>query len=184
MLAKQRHAVATVADLAPTAPDAAPATPIDDATKEILSRARARAEQEGLKYAGQVTPQDAWALVSAGAAVIVDVRTVEERKYVGHVPDTLHVAWATGTSMNRNPRFVRELEAQVSKDAVVLLREDRFAFGRQRIFVRRLRRPAFDRAFDHVTVAFEQQQLLAHRVRREFELLGKLERRSATAPIF
>jgi rhodanese-related sulfurtransferase len=121
MLAKQSHAVATVADLAPTAPDAAPATPIDDATKEILSRARARAEQEGLKYAGQVTPQDAWALVSAGAAVIVDVRTVEERKYVGHVPDTLHVAWATGTSMNRNPRFVRELEAQVSKDAVVLL---------------------------------------------------------------
>ena len=121
MLAKQSHAVATVADRAAPAPDAAPATPIDDATKEILSRARARAEQEGLKYAGQVTPQDAWALVSANAAVIVDVRTVEERKYVGHVPDTLHVAWATGTSMNRNPRFVRELEAQVSKDAVVLL---------------------------------------------------------------
>ena len=121
MLAKQSHAVATAAELAPTAPDAAPATPIDDATKEILSRARARAEQEGLKYAGQVTPQDAWALVSANAAVIVDVRTVEERKYVGHVPDTLHVAWATGTGMNRNPRFLRELEAQVSKDAVVLL---------------------------------------------------------------
>jgi rhodanese-related sulfurtransferase len=32
------------------------------------------------------------------------------------------VAWATGTSMTRNPRFVRELEAKVGgKDTVVLL---------------------------------------------------------------
>jgi len=33
----------------------------------------------------------------------------------------LHVAWASGTSLNRNPRFVRELEAKTGKDAVVLL---------------------------------------------------------------
>jgi rhodanese-related sulfurtransferase len=32
------------------------------------------------------------------------------------------VAWASGTSLTRNPRFVRELEARVGgKDAVVLL---------------------------------------------------------------
>ena len=49
------------------------------------------------------------------------VRTAEERKFVGHVPDSLHVAWATGTGMTRNPRFVKELEAKVGKDAVVLL---------------------------------------------------------------
>jgi rhodanese-related sulfurtransferase len=54
--------------------------------------------------------------------VLVDVRTTEERKFVGHVPDSLHVAWATGTSLTRNPRFVKELETRVgSKDAVVLL---------------------------------------------------------------
>ena len=30
-------------------------------------------------------------------------------------------AWATGTALTRNPRFARELEAKVGKDAVVLL---------------------------------------------------------------
>jgi rhodanese-related sulfurtransferase len=40
---------------------------------------------------------------------------------VGQVPGTLHVAWASGTSLTRNPRFVRELEAKVRKDEAVLL---------------------------------------------------------------
>jgi rhodanese-related sulfurtransferase len=40
---------------------------------------------------------------------------------VGYVPESVHVAWATGTSLPRNPRFVRELEAKTGKDAVVLL---------------------------------------------------------------
>jgi rhodanese-related sulfurtransferase len=54
--------------------------------------------------------------------LLVDVRSAEERKFVGHVPDSLHVPWATGTSLTRNPRFARELEAKVGgKDAVVLL---------------------------------------------------------------
>ena len=54
-------------------------------------------------------------------AVLVDVRTAEERKFVGHVPDTLHVPWATGTALTRNPRFVRELEAKAGKQATILL---------------------------------------------------------------
>ena len=88
--------------------------------QNILEKARAAARAEALGYAGGVPPADAWSLVRAGAAVLVDVRTGEERKFVGQVPDTLHVAWATGTSLNRNPRFVKELEAKVKKDAVVL----------------------------------------------------------------
>ncbi len=40
-------------------------------------------------------------------AVLVDVRTNEERKFVGYVPESIHVAWATGTSFNRNPRFLK-----------------------------------------------------------------------------
>jgi rhodanese-related sulfurtransferase len=68
-----------------------------------------------------VSPEDAWTLFTAGAARLVDVRSFEEWKFVGHVPDTLHVPWATGTSLNRNPRFVRELEAKVGKHAPVLL---------------------------------------------------------------
>ncbi|HOB47042.1 MAG TPA: rhodanese-like domain-containing protein [Zoogloea sp.] len=91
-----------------------------DELDAILTRAREQARNAGLPFAGSVTPTEAWELASAGRAVLVDVRTAEERKFVGHVPDTLHVAWATGTAMNRNPRFVKELEAKVKKDAVVL----------------------------------------------------------------
>ncbi len=87
-----------------------------------LENARSAAEHAGLAYAGGVTPQVAWELFSSGEALLVDVRTIEERKFVGHVPGSLHVAWASGTSMTRNPRFVRELEARVGgKDAVALL---------------------------------------------------------------
>ena len=60
-----------------------------------------------------VSPAEAWQLVSSGQAVLVDVRTPEELKFVGQVPGSLNVPWATGTSLTRNPRFVRELEARV-----------------------------------------------------------------------
>ncbi|MDP5240816.1 rhodanese-like domain-containing protein [Uliginosibacterium sp. 31-16] len=89
--------------------------------KEILVRARERAAERSLPFSGGVTPVEAWELFNQGAALIVDVRSAEERKFVGHVPETLHVAWATGTALTRNPRFARELEAKVGKEAVVLL---------------------------------------------------------------
>jgi rhodanese-related sulfurtransferase len=87
----------------------------------ILERARHEAHAAPLPFAGSVPPLDAWALVQAGAAVLVDVRSAEERKFVGHVPGVAHVAWASGTSLTRNPRFVRELEAKVRKNEPVLL---------------------------------------------------------------
>src|SRR5471032_56928 len=87
----------------------------------VLDAARAAAAANQLPYAGGVSPRDAFALLESGSAVLVDVRTGEERKFVGYVPGSLHVAWATGTSLTRNPRFLRELEAKVEKDAVVLL---------------------------------------------------------------
>jgi rhodanese-related sulfurtransferase len=88
---------------------------------EALEAVRSLALSTGLTYAGGVHPKLAWALVEAGEALLVDVRTTEERKFVGHVPGSLHVAWASGTAMTRNPRFVRELEAKTGKDATVLL---------------------------------------------------------------
>ncbi|MGZ2748753.1 rhodanese-like domain-containing protein [Burkholderia stagnalis] len=91
------------------------------AARQALDDARAAAAAAGTPYAGGVAPDIAWALFSAGDALLVDVRTAEERKFVGHVPDTPHVPWATGTSLTRNPRFVRELEAKTGKDALILL---------------------------------------------------------------
>ncbi|MBB6245280.1 rhodanese-like domain-containing protein [Rhodanobacter sp. A1T4] len=68
-----------------------------------------------------VSPREAWRLFATGAAKLVDVRTAEERLFVGHVPDSIHIAWATGTRLTRNPRFVRELEAKTGKHATILL---------------------------------------------------------------
>ena len=64
-----------------------------------------------------VSPQEAWALFSTGRALLVDVRTREELTFVGQVPGSLNVPWATGTSLTRNPRFARELEAKVGDKA-------------------------------------------------------------------
>ncbi|MET4578059.1 rhodanese-like domain-containing protein [Ottowia thiooxydans] len=88
---------------------------------EALQDIEHQAADKGLPYHGQVPPSLAWQLFEDGDALIVDVRTAEERKFVGHVPGSLHVAWATGTALTRNPRFARELEAKTGKDAVVLL---------------------------------------------------------------
>ncbi len=90
-----------------------------------LQSAHNDAQSSGLAHAGGVPPAVAWDLFTAGQALLVDVRSGEERKFVGHVPGSLHVAWATGTALTRNPRFVRELEAAIAKaatrDAPVLL---------------------------------------------------------------
>lgn len=88
---------------------------------EALRVARDEAGRRGLGHAGGVSPRDAWALFSTGEARLVDVRTAEELKFVGQVPGSVHVAWAQGTALTRNPRFVRELEHKVGKDDVILL---------------------------------------------------------------
>lgn len=87
---------------------------------KALEGARRKAEEEGTAFAGSVEPQLAWELFCTRRAVLVDVRTPEELSYVGRIPDALHVAWATGVSQVRNPRFLKELEAKVPKDSVVL----------------------------------------------------------------
>lgn len=88
---------------------------------EALEQARQAAADSGLAYAGGVSPQLAWRLLESEQAVLVDVRSAEERKFVGHVPGSVHVAWATGTALTRNPRFVRELQGKVGTEQPVLL---------------------------------------------------------------
>jgi rhodanese-related sulfurtransferase len=92
-----------------------------DTASAILTRAREQAPASKLGYAGSVTPQEAWELVSGHAALLVDVRTAEERQFVGRIPDSIHVPWLVGINLQRNPRFVRELEGKVRRDDVLLL---------------------------------------------------------------
>ena len=118
--------MSSVAVAAPSAgPEVAPALTgfpaIDQKSAEILARAREEARRDGIPYAGRLTPEEAWELVSSGAAELVDVRTIEELRFVGRVPDAAHVAWQIGAALTKNPRFLRELETKVGKDNVALL---------------------------------------------------------------
>lgn len=87
-----------------------------------------------------------------GEAILVDVRTAEERKFVGYVPGSVHVPWANGTALTRNPRFVRELEARVKKDqrALLLCRSGK----RSRLAVEAAQRAGFTK-IDNILEGFE-----------------------------
>ena len=85
-----------------------------------LAAAGRLAEARALGYAGDLAPRDAHEVAQAGLARIIDVRTAEERKFVGYVPESVHLPWATGTAMARNPRFIRELEAKAARSDILL----------------------------------------------------------------
>ncbi len=83
---------------------------LDELPATILDRAAVRAKDQGLPYAGLVTPTEAYALMLAGAATLVDVRTRFEHEYVGRVPDTPLIEWKPLGAAEPNPRFVEQLE--------------------------------------------------------------------------
>lgn len=93
----------------------------EEAAAELLRQARLRAQAAGVPFAGHVFPSEAWKLFSEGRAMLIDVRTAEERKFVGRVPETPHAPWKTWPGMAQNDRFVQEVETIAPKDAVVML---------------------------------------------------------------
>ena len=95
---------------------AAVSTIIDEPViHSLLDQARAQGAAEGIRYAGSIRPADAWNPGPVRRRRCWSMYAApRSAKFVGHVPGTLHVAWATGTSLTRNPRFERELEARVS----------------------------------------------------------------------
>ena len=62
-------------------------------------------------YAGDVSPQLAWAWVQSGEAVLVDVRTDAERAWVGFVPGAQPLAWKQWPGMAMNPDFDAGIQA-------------------------------------------------------------------------
>ncbi|MBD1542834.1 rhodanese-like domain-containing protein [Arthrobacter sp. IA7] len=78
-----------------------------------------------MSYAGDLTPQDAWAKLEQGA-VLVDVRTEGEWAHIG-VPDTkatdndpLFIQWTFPGGIP-NPDFVEQLKQQAPEDTGVEL---------------------------------------------------------------
>lgn len=92
-----------------------------DSVENILTQAQARASQTGLTYAGAVTPQEAYALISQNnEAVLVDVRSRAELELVGRVSMATHVEWAFYPGMVANADFAAQLQAQVDKSRTVI----------------------------------------------------------------
>ncbi len=86
-----------------------------DTPAAILERAFVRAKQKAVPYAGLVTPSEAYALMQAGAATIVDVRTRFEAEYVGRIPEVPLIEWKPLGAAQPNRHFIEQLDALPDK---------------------------------------------------------------------
>jgi rhodanese-related sulfurtransferase len=89
-------------------------------TADILARARARAQESKLPYAGALLPAEAWELVQHAGAKLVDVRTRAELEWVGRVPGAVEIEWNGWPGGVRNAEFLTQLAAQVPADTPTL----------------------------------------------------------------
>jgi rhodanese-related sulfurtransferase len=88
---------------------------------EIIEAARQRGVQKSLSYQGALLPREAYELATrAPGAKLVDVRTRAEWSYVGRIPGAVEIEWQTYPDGQLNPGFLAELQAQVSKEALVM----------------------------------------------------------------
>ena len=88
---------------------------------QVLAAAAARGKELGLPYAGAVMPAEAWELVKALQATLLDVRTIAERQFVGAPPESISIEWRMWPGMEINPDFAREAVAQIPADRPVVL---------------------------------------------------------------
>lgn len=88
--------------------------------KDILGIAAQRAAAKGLPYAGELTPQEAFAALQQGAVVLVDVRSRAELELVGRVPNANHIEWAFYPGMVANSDFAAQLQAQVDTSQAIV----------------------------------------------------------------
>ena len=87
----------------------------------ILQAAQARAKELNLEYEGALLPSEANEILqSAPGAKLVDVRTRAEQDWVGFVPDTVSIEWASYPGMKPNQNFIAQLEQQVDKESLVM----------------------------------------------------------------
>jgi rhodanese-related sulfurtransferase len=92
---------------------------------DILTRARQRAQENLLPYAGALTPQEAFELLSSNSAIkLVDVRTKAERDWVGQVSiaasQHLAVQWSLYPEGTPNPAFLEQLAAVADAQTTLL----------------------------------------------------------------
>ena len=88
---------------------------------DLLDVAKKRATNKNLPYAGELSPQESFALLRQDInAVLVDVRSQAELDLVGRIPDATHIEWAFYPGMVANTDFAAHLQSQVSPDKTII----------------------------------------------------------------
>lgn len=88
---------------------------------EILQAAQQRSKEMELPYEGTLYPDEAYEMLqTAPGAKLVDVRSRAELDWVGRIPGAVEIEWLTYPEMRPNPNFLKQLEQQVDKEALVL----------------------------------------------------------------
>jgi len=88
-----------------------------ESPETVLQRAEQRAHAGHLEYRGAVTPAEAFALVEAGVARLVDVRSAIEWEYVGHAPGSNLIEWKRIPGGELNPGFFKQLSQLGGRDS-------------------------------------------------------------------
>ena len=88
----------------------------------ILTRAKQRAVENDLPYAGALLPTEAFALLKADPdSILVDVRTQAEWYWVGRVPGAVTIEWSVYPGGRRNPDFLEQLHTAVPVTAAPVM---------------------------------------------------------------
>ena len=90
-------------------------------TKDISPKPPQPEASPAAGYAGDISPEQAWAWVQAGEAVLVDVRSDAERDWVGFVPGAVAMAWKQWPGMEPKPQFDAGIVAAAGGKKAVLL---------------------------------------------------------------
>lgn len=89
---------------------------------EILSRAHTRTQASGKIHAGDLTPEEAHAILQANPkALLIDVRSHPELDFAGLVPGCCHVPWQLYPGMTPNPHFTAEITQHAQPGDLLLL---------------------------------------------------------------
>ena len=88
---------------------------------ELLAAAASRAREQGLPYAGALTPSEAYEVLQLNTrARLVDVRTKAEWDWVGRVPNAIEIEWFSYPGSVPNANFMAQLRAATAAEAPVL----------------------------------------------------------------
>ena len=89
--------------------------------QQILQLAQKRSAENGLPYAGAVTPQEAHELLQKNPEfLLIDVRTQAELALVGRVPSALNIEWAFYPGMVQNQDFAKQLSEKADKSKTLI----------------------------------------------------------------